>query len=106
MFEEHTGIFAEQTRRSDGRRSRVGTTLPIRELAYREQAGICHYCKRFVPNLRGWTIDHKTPKAKGGTERPDNKVGCCSCCNACKGTMNEAEFLALLERVSHRIEAP
>lgn len=72
----------------------------------------CYYCKcewslnpRLVP-----TIDHVLPKARGGTNSPDNLVLACHVCNGKKGVLLVEEFLpvmhnrAELKRVTRKIE--
>ena len=66
---------------------------------------LCHYCQvpiadvedyvlEIVGEHRFWTlpdgfrsgtIDHKIPKSKGGTNKPENLVLACSSCNSKKG---------------------
>jgi hypothetical protein len=63
----------------------------------------CHYCgtETRLP-IRSWgrldrdhaTIDHKTPKAHGGTNDPDNLVLACNACNNAKGDRPYDDFVA------------
>lgn len=39
------------------------------------------------------TIDHIIPRVKGGTDLPENLVGCCSRCNSAKSSMDLIDFL-------------
>ncbi|WP_079709810.1 HNH endonuclease [Paraliobacillus ryukyuensis] len=48
----------------------------------------CHYCGGY-----GDTIDHKTPKSKGGCSTPFNLVCSCAKCNEDKGDMDYEEFM-------------
>lgn len=41
---------------------------------------VCHYCGRPAT-----TADHVIPKARGGTDDPDNLVAACVSCNSAKG---------------------
>lgn len=43
------------------------------------------------------TIDHKTPKSRGGAKTADNEVLCCHQCNSDKGHLTEMEYRAVLE---------
>lgn len=61
---------------------------------YREQKGICHYCERHTTRAE-WTIDHKTPKCRGGANQMFNFVGSCRTCNGLKSFMNHEEFMSL-----------
>lgn len=40
----------------------------------------------------GWSLDHKTPRIKGGTSSPDNLVLCCRSCNSIKRTLEYETF--------------
>jgi HNH endonuclease len=62
----------------------------------------CHYCKKTV-RLRvsaqdhhadDATIDHKIPKAKGGTNADDNLLLACRGCNEAKEDRDYEDFLA------------
>lgn len=64
-----------------------------RQKLYAEQNGVCHYCQQHIPYLL-WTIDHRLPKSKGGTDRVENLIGACKSCNAAKGNQTELEYLA------------
>lgn len=72
----------------------VRTKLPsLREHLYAVQSGICHYCHRHIP-FGNWSIDHKLPTSRGGSNKPENKVGACKSCNNRKGALTELEFMA------------
>uniref|UniRef100_UPI0030168E15 HNH endonuclease n=1 Tax=Oceanobacillus massiliensis TaxID=1465765 RepID=UPI0030168E15 len=49
---------------------------------------ICHYC-----GFHGETIDHKTPRSKGGLSTPMNCVCCCNQCNLNKADMGYEDYL-------------
>jgi hypothetical protein len=51
----------------------------------------CHYCNAML-TMREATIDHKQPRAKGGTNVLDNMVISCFPCNLRKGTTPYEEF--------------
>ena len=52
----------------------------------------CRYCRSTDNPL---TIDHVTPVALGGTDKPDNLVACCKACNAGKSSSSpDATFVA------------
>lgn len=56
------------------------------------QNGFCYYCKK--PTIMAkWSVDHKIPRCRGGSNLSENKVGCCKTCNQSKANMTEAEFL-------------
>lgn len=61
----------------------------------------CAYCGRmflmrnddFIHNRpSSFTIDHLTPKSKGGTNHPDNLVPCCKSCNSKKQSKTLEEY--------------
>lgn len=53
----------------------------------------CHYCRlTIVDGLhhghpRRATVDHKTPRSKGGSDRKSNLVASCNACNSEKASM-------------------
>ncbi len=52
---------------------------------------VCFYCN--CNNPLYLTIDHKTPKSRGGyLEDPKNVVMCCWLCNQLKGSLTVNEF--------------
>lgn len=62
---------------------------------------VCHYCRKVV-RLRvsakdhhadDATIDHKIPKAKGGTNAADNLLLACRACNEAKEDRSYHDFL-------------
>ena len=80
------------------------TWMGQHEWLHRKQKGACYYCNRqmLLPTpethrsdrmggLR-CTIDHKIPRARGGSNRPANKVAACDLCNQRKGLWTETEF--------------
>lgn len=68
--------------------------IPVRFRLYEAQEGRCHYCNTFIMcGSREWTIDHKLPISRGGTNEDANLVGACEDCNTGKGALTEEEFL-------------
>lgn len=61
---------------------------------YDEQNGICHYCKKKV-GLGDWSVDHRLPKFRGGSNSDSNLIGACKTCNNTKSCLTEEEFFAL-----------
>lgn len=52
---------------------------------------VCAYCMCSI-NDTTMTIDHVTPKSRGGVLSNDNKLPVCKKCNLLKGDMNIVEF--------------
>lgn len=80
--------------------------LPARRCRlYLEQDGICFYCQRPMsfykpardPFGRRVTVDHLTPRSKGGRYGYDNEVAACHRCNNRRGTMCWREFKQIID---------
>ncbi len=63
---------------------------------YGRQEGQCAGCKHHFP-FRNLTVDHITPRSKGGTDHLDNLQMLCGACNSSKGTIDQATFVAKLK---------
>lgn len=61
---------------------------------FKAQAGICHYCHQLTIQVN-WTIDHKLPYFRGGSNSAQNRVGACKACNGHKSCLTEEEFFSL-----------
>ncbi len=64
-----------------------------RHRLYGEQEGVCAGCDTHFP-FRVMDVDHILPRAKGGTDHPDNLQLLCSGCNRSKGAKTMAEWRA------------
>lgn len=69
----------------------------IRKALIKVTGGKCFYCgKRVALKRKGtterMTIDHITPKAKGGKDGKANLVACCFECNQEKGNKMPEDF--------------
>ena len=60
----------------------------------------CAYCGKILSDVDDLTIDHKTPKAKGGTDELDNLVGCCRSCNQIKADSTVVDFRKRLKEAA------
>lgn len=82
------------------------TPMPTRLAQLRAQGFRCHYCARQWPTAKSAlarlvaaggphapTWDHRTPRARAGTDTPENRVLACQLCNSEKAHLTEAEFL-------------
>lgn len=76
----------------------TSVTPELRARIYRRDRGRCHYCGDRVPENKG-TLDHRTPRSKGGKANEQNLVLSCLVCNHAKANMTEYEFMALPHRV-------
>jgi 5-methylcytosine-specific restriction endonuclease McrA len=61
---------------------------------------LCQYCG-VRPPLRELTVDHVTPRSKGGGTRWNNVVAACRTCNHHKGSRTPEEARMLLLRAPH-----
>ena len=55
----------------------------------------CHYCGSSKAN----TVDHKIPKAQGGSDDLDNLVLACEPCNNKKGAASYEDFCAMIKTI-------
>lgn len=86
-------------------RPQTATTMPRRSVLWDKFKGRCHYCNAPLVSWRAGnrpgvlphqkpTIDHKIPKALGGTSEIDNLVLSCATCNGRKGAMAYEVFVS------------
>ena len=61
----------------------MAVTKRTRYEAMRRDNFTCRYCRSTEGEL---TVDHVTPVALGGSDKPDNLVACCKDCNAGKAS--------------------
>ena len=62
---------------------------------YGIQEGKCNGCEVLFP-FRNMTIDHITPRARGGTDDPQNLQLLCAACNSTKGTGTQEDLIVKL----------
>lgn len=74
----------------------------VRLNLYTRQGGRCHYCNKSI-NFANMTIDHRTPKSKGGTDDPDNLCLACLSCNELKSSQNHYEFTREILKHAERV---
>jgi hypothetical protein len=67
-----------------------------RRAIFEESGGKCHYCQTEITLEGNWHVEHKMPKALGGTDEPINLVASCAPCNFAKRDKTDLEFIALL----------
>lgn len=105
-----TSLPSGRPRKKD-EQSRWQEWVTHRELLFKTQGGICHYCKNLTA-LTDWSVDHRLPYYRGGRNNFNNKVGCCKPCNHLKACLTEEEFVELLkpgrfglrERCKHKVK--
>lgn len=62
----------------------------------------CPYCRCWLDDKTA-TVDHKTPRIRGGTNAPDNLQLCCQECNRDKGRMTDWEFRAAISGIVSKV---
>lgn len=67
----------------------------IKHTLYGRQEGKCTGCLSWFP-FRNMTLDHKTPRSKGGPDTDDNLQLLCGACNSKKGSRTMEELIAAL----------
>jgi hypothetical protein len=72
----------------------------MRELVFERDKYKCHYCGK-----QGLTLDHMTPRSKGGCSTPKNLVCCCYECNQKKGSLSYKEFIRIIRKEVKTIES-
>lgn len=74
-------------------KAKLSPALRRRQLFYEAQEGICFYCKQHI-RFSAWTLDHKIPRCKGGSNANENLVGACKTCNNFKGDKTAESFIS------------
>lgn len=90
--EAHMAIGRAKAKKKDQPR-KIGKRL--REI-FAAANGECHYCKEKLELTGDWEVDHKMPKALGGSNDRINLVAACRPCNRAKKDKTDVEFFALL----------
>ena len=70
------------------------------ERIFDRTGGRCHLCHGDLyfddygapAVLDGWEVEHSRPRARGGTDHPNNLYAACVSCNRSKGTRSSAAF--------------
>jgi len=68
-----------------------------RAKVFKRDGYTCFYCgHNKVQNL---SLDHITPKSKGGSDNPSNLLTACKKCNNMKGDMGLDEFIEYVNKI-------
>lgn len=98
-------VFMTRSRsilRHQQRRGGVAADYPLeafRALVRQAMEQGCCYCGGPL-RAKDFSLDHRTPRDRGGLPDPANFAVCHKACNEAKGALNEAEFRALLALVA------
>jgi len=99
-LQQEMGRFYDVDHRTDiPRRTDLGELPNYRthkHTLYGKQEGICTGCLVLFP-FRNMTVDHITPRSRGGSDHFDNLQLLCNACNSTKGTKSQEQFLAALK---------
>lgn len=62
----------------------------------------CAYCGKVLYDKKDVTVDHITPKSKGGKTEDSNLVICCKSCNGLKSSKSKERYIKLLKNNSKK----
>jgi len=83
---------------------KLGHSFTLEEVINRmNQASICEYCHKLIEPL-DYSIDHKTPLNKGGTNDIGNLHLTCIKCNKVKGDLTDEQFKDLMGYLADKPE--
>ena len=74
---------------------KLGHNLSVEVILVLMSKNICPYCDKPVEPL-SWSIDHKLPKNRGGSNELINLHLVCIKCNKVKGDLTDEEFKQLM----------
>ena len=90
--EEQAERFARE--RAARKNGTVKSISRRRKRIFDESGGKCHYCGVALTLDGKWHVEHKMPKALGGTNEPGNLVASCVPCNHEKIDTTDIEYKA------------
>jgi 5-methylcytosine-specific restriction endonuclease McrA len=88
--EQHSKRPAKQIKTTD--RGLGWRWQQLREIVLLEEP-LCYYCLALGFIVSASCVDHKRPRALGGTDERSNLAGSCKTCNDSKGDRTAEEFL-------------
>lgn len=97
---ERVSQEVESLRTGEGKshKSKIRSIPRRRRQIFDEAGGRCHYCSTELVLDGVWHIDHKMPKALGGSNERTNLVASCAPCNTAKRDTTDIEFKEKLQR--------
>ena len=103
--DEMGGLFYDINHRTDiPSRTDLGK-LPSykthKHTLFGKQEGLCKGCRISFP-FQNFTIDHKVPRIKGGTDHISNLQLLCNACNSLKGDRSHAYLVSQLKKLGRR----
>jgi hypothetical protein len=63
---------------------------------YQRDGLACGYCGQGIEDGAQLTLDHCTPRSKGGSNEPSNLITCCHDCNSRRGDMPMSRFAKVI----------
>lgn len=72
-------------------KTKSGITRRKRFIVLVNHGPCCHYCGQSL-RYDSITLDHRTPRVRGGTNHVTNLVPACKQCNCWKACLTEAEY--------------
>ena len=76
------------------RRNNIPLTPGMRRYIRERDEEICFYCDDFAPDGH---VDHRISRNNGGSNEPENLTWACVFDNCSKGSLNDNEYIALLQ---------
>lgn len=97
-LEKEVSFFGQVISRDDipKRSEKLPNYRTHKHTLYGEQEGLCSGCGEHFP-FKNFTVDHITPRVKGGTDHEENLQLLCNYCNSLKGTGTQAELIVTLK---------
>lgn len=97
-LEKEVSFFGQVISRDDipKRSEKLPNYRTHKHTLYGEQEGLCGGCGEHFP-FKNFTVDHITPRVKGGTDHEENLQLLCNYCNSLKGTGTQAELIVTLK---------
>lgn len=97
---DHRNFMARTSDCYNNLKKRIGRKLTFRLETLREIVSIalldnCRFCQQRL-TIRNFSLDHSTPRSRGGSNDITNLDITCKSCNTCKGALTWPEFQSLM----------